>query len=61
MPKTRSKRRTRKTKRLSLKNAAQALAKLISRQEDERDRDIAQLERAIRKKLQRLRPAKRRR
>jgi Flp pilus assembly protein TadG len=61
MPKTRSKRRTRKTKKLSLKNAAQALAKLISRQEEERDRDIAQLERAIRKKLKRLRPAKRRR
>jgi hypothetical protein len=60
MPKTRSKRRTRKTKNLSLKNAAQALAKLISRQEEERDRDIAQFERAIRKKLKRLRPTKRR-
>jgi hypothetical protein len=44
----------RKRKRLSLKRAATAIAKLISRQEDERERNIAQLERAVAKKLRRL-------
>lgn len=60
MPKTRSKRRKRNTKKLTLKNAAKAIAKLISHQEEERDRDIAEFERALRKRLKRLRTAKRR-
>ena len=44
----------RSRKRLSLKRAAKAIAKLISQQEDERERNIAQLERAVAKKLRRL-------
>ena len=43
-----------KRKRLSLKRAAKAIAKLISQQEDERERNISQLERAVVKKLRRL-------
>jgi hypothetical protein len=43
-----------KRKRLSLKRAAKAIAKLISQQEDERERNISQLERAVAKKLRRL-------
>jgi hypothetical protein len=41
-------------KRLSLKRAAKAIAKLISQQEDERERNISQLERAVAKNLRRL-------
>ena len=44
----------RKRKRLSLKRAAKAIAKLISQQEDERERNISQFERAVAKKLRRL-------
>jgi len=44
----------RKRKRLSLKRAAKAIAKLISQREDERERNISQLERAVAKKLRRL-------
>lgn len=43
-----------KRKRLSLKRAAKAIAKLISQQEDERERNISLLERAVAKKLRRL-------
>ena len=44
----------RKRKRLSLKRAAKAIAELISQQEDERERNISLLERAVAKKLRRL-------
>jgi hypothetical protein len=51
----RSKPGKKKRQKLSLKKAAKALAKLISRQEDKREQNIAQFERELAKKLKRLR------
>ena len=51
----RSKSRKKKPRKLSLKKAAKAIAKLISRQEDEREQNIAQFERELAKKIKRLR------
>ena len=51
----RSKPRKKKRHKLSWKNAAKALAKLISRQEDEREQNIAQFERELSKKMKKLR------
>jgi hypothetical protein len=52
----RKKTKRRKTKRRKplLKRAAKAIAKMISDQEEARDRDIAELERAVAKKFKRL-------
>jgi hypothetical protein len=60
---TRKKKRKKKQSKLSLKKAVKAMAKsiyvhLVKLPEEERERDIAAFERAVSKKLRRLRAKK---